>query len=75
MGVRRFVEIDMFVSYPRKLVFPQFDLFPCGMMAGIIRDKLPYDLLFQERKKIIKGMKGFVGKIANDQRGNMVRFF
>lgn len=45
------------------------------MMAGIIRDKLPYDLLFQERKKIIKGMKGFVGKIANDQRGNMVRFF
>ncbi|KAE9455155.1 hypothetical protein C3L33_12926, partial [Rhododendron williamsianum] len=26
----------------------------------------------KERKKIIKGMKGFVGKIANDQRGNMV---
>lgn len=35
MGVRRFVEIDMFVSYPRKLVFPQFDHFPCGIMAGI----------------------------------------
>lgn len=26
----------------------------------------------KERKKIIKGMKGFVGKIANDQRANMV---
>ncbi|XP_058212550.1 pumilio homolog 24 [Rhododendron vialii] len=26
----------------------------------------------KERKKFIKGMKGFVGKIANDQRGNMV---
>lgn len=30
-------------------------------------------ILFQERKKIIKGMKGHVGKVAHDQYGSMVR--
>lgn len=30
-------------------------------------------ILIQERKKIIKGMKGHVGKVAHDQYGSMVR--
>lgn len=34
---------------------------------------LNFAFCFQERKKIIKGMKGHVGKIAHDQCGTMVK--
>lgn len=63
MGVQRSYEISL-LNLPHSRGHFSFHFIP-----NIV--KLLH--LFQERKKIVKGLKGHVSKIAHDRFGSMVR--